>query len=81
MGIQAVNGHLPVEHLLGELHGHMEYVKQQHEMFLYEMEQKKRLKRRKTRGLKTTQVKGLKFKPGECLISTLRKKSSTTRIC
>jgi [protein-PII] uridylyltransferase len=41
MGIPAVNGHLPVEHLLGELHGHMEYVKQQHEMFLYEMEQKK----------------------------------------
>ncbi|WP_319406881.1 [protein-PII] uridylyltransferase [uncultured Desulfosarcina sp.] len=63
MGIQAVNGHLPVEHLLGELHGHMEYVKQQHEMFLYEMEQKKRLKR-KNKGLKTTQVKGLKFNRG-----------------
>ncbi|WP_372683022.1 [protein-PII] uridylyltransferase [Desulfosarcina sp.] len=63
MGIPAVNGHLPVEHLLGELHGHMEYVKQQHEMFLYEMEQKKRLKR-KNKGLKTTQVKGLKFNRG-----------------
>jgi len=63
MGMPAVNGHLPVEHLLGELHGHMEYVKQQHEMFLYEMEQKKRLKR-KNRGLKTTQVKGLKFNRG-----------------
>jgi [protein-PII] uridylyltransferase len=63
MGVQAVNGHLPVEHLLGELHGHMEYVKQQHEMFLYEMEQKKRLKR-KNKGLKNTQVKGLKFNRG-----------------
>ena len=63
MGVQAVNGHLPVEHLLGELHGHMEYVKQQHEMFLYEMEQKKRLKR-KNKGLKTTHVKGLKFNRG-----------------
>jgi len=63
MGVSAVNGHLPVEHLLGELHGHMEYVKQQHEMFLYEMEQKKRLKR-KNKGLRTTQVKGLKFNRG-----------------
>ena len=63
MEIPAVNGHLPVEHLLGELHSHMEYVKQQHEMFLYEMEQKKRLKR-KNKGLKTTQVKGLKFNRG-----------------
>jgi [protein-PII] uridylyltransferase len=63
MGIPAVNGHLPVEHLLGELHSHMEYVKQQHEMFLYEMAQKKRLKR-KNKGLKTTDVKGLKFNRG-----------------
>ncbi len=63
MGVKAVNGHLPVEHLLGQLHGHMEYVKQQHEMFLYEMEQKKRLKR-KNKGLKTTHVKGLKFNRG-----------------
>jgi [protein-PII] uridylyltransferase len=63
MGVPAVNGHLPVEHLLGELHGHMEYVKQQHEMFLFEMEQQKRLKR-KNKGLKTTAVKGLKFNRG-----------------
>jgi [protein-PII] uridylyltransferase len=63
MGVPAVNGHLPVEHLLGELHGHMEYVKQQHEMFLFEMEQKKRLKR-KNKGLKTTEIKGLKFNRG-----------------
>jgi [protein-PII] uridylyltransferase len=63
MGVPAVNGHLPVEHLLGELHGHMEYVKQQHEMFLYEMEQQKRLKR-KNKGLKVTEVKGLKFNRG-----------------
>ena len=63
MGVPAVNGHLPVEHLLGELHRHMEYVKQQHEMFLYEMEQKKRLKR-KNKGLKTTQINGLKFNRG-----------------
>lgn len=63
MGVPSVNGHLPVEHLLGQLHGHMEYVKQQHEMFLFEMEQKKRLKR-KNKGLKTTAVKGLKFNRG-----------------
>jgi [protein-PII] uridylyltransferase len=63
MGVAAVNGHLPVEHLLGDLHSHMEFVKQQHEMFLYELEQKKRLKR-KNKGLKSTQVKGLKFNRG-----------------
>jgi [protein-PII] uridylyltransferase len=63
MDVPPVNGHLPVEHLLGELHGHMEYVKQQHEMFLFEMEQQKRLKR-KNKGLKTTAVKGLKFNRG-----------------
>lgn len=63
MNVPAVNGHLPVEHLLGELHCHMEYVKQQHEMFLYEMEQNKRLKR-KNKGLMTTEVKGLKFNRG-----------------
>ncbi|BBO90851.1 [protein-PII] uridylyltransferase [Desulfosarcina ovata] len=63
MGIPPVNGHLPVEYLLGELHRHMEYVKQQHEMFLYEMEQQKRLKR-KNKGLKTTEIKGLKFNRG-----------------
>jgi [protein-PII] uridylyltransferase len=63
MNIPAVNGHLPVEHLLGELHGHMEFVKQQHDLFLFEMEQQKRLKRKNT-GLKTTPVKGLKFNRG-----------------
>ena len=63
MGIPPVNGHLPVEHLLGQLHGHMEYVKQQHEMFLFEMEQQKRLKR-KNKGLKITDIKGLKFNRG-----------------
>ncbi len=63
MGVPAVNGHLPVEHLLGELHSHMAYLKQQHEMFLHEMAQQKRLKR-KNKGLKTTQVNGLKFNRG-----------------
>ncbi len=63
MDVPPVNGHLPVEQLLGELHGHMEYVKQQHEIFLFELEQRKRLKR-KNKGLKTSQVKGLKFNRG-----------------
>ena len=63
MGVAPVNGHLPVEYLLGELHKHMEFVKQQHEMFLFEMEQQKRLNR-KNKGLKTTAVKGLKFNRG-----------------
>lgn len=61
--IKGVNGHLPVECLLGDLHGHMEYLKQQHEMFLYELEQKKRLKR-KNPSLKKTAIDGLKFNRG-----------------
>lgn len=63
MDIKAVNGHLPVEVLLGDLHSHMEYLKQQHAIFLYDLEQQKRRKR-KNKALKTTHVKGLKFDRG-----------------
>ncbi len=63
MDIQAVDGHLPVEILLGDIHSHMEYLKQHHDVFLYELEQRKRQKR-KNKALKTTNVKGLKFNRG-----------------
>ena len=63
MNISQNNGHLPVEQLLGDLHGHMEYIKQCYRVFIYELEQRKRLKR-KNKALKETQVKGLKFNRG-----------------
>ena len=63
MGVKGFNGHLPVERLMGDLHGHMEFVKQCYGIFIYELDQKKRLKR-KNRALKETQVPGLKFNRG-----------------
>jgi [protein-PII] uridylyltransferase len=63
MNIPGFNGHLPVERLLGDLHGRMEFIKQCYGVFVYEMEQKKRLKR-KNKALKVTQVPGLKFNRG-----------------
>lgn len=63
MKIEGYNGHLPVEVLMGELHGHMEFVKQCYEVFIYELDQKKRLKR-KNKALKETNIEGLKFNRG-----------------
>ncbi|MEJ2639315.1 MAG: [protein-PII] uridylyltransferase, partial [Desulfosarcinaceae bacterium] len=69
MGIESSAGNQPVELLLGRLHAHMEFVKQRHNLFLYELEQKKRLKR-KNKQLKTTSVPGLKFNRGMLNFST-----------
>lgn len=63
MKIPQANGYLPVEGLLGDLHGHMEFIKQCYRVFIYELEQRKRLKR-KNKALKETQVEGLKFNRG-----------------
>lgn len=63
MGIKGFNGHLPVERLLGDLHANMEFIKQCYRVFVYELDQKKRLKR-KNKALKETQVPGLKFNRG-----------------
>ena len=63
MKIIGVNGHLPVENLLGDLHANMEFIKQCYKGFVYELEQKKRLKR-KNKALKETRVEGLKFNRG-----------------
>ncbi len=61
--IKGTNGHLPVEQLMGDLHGHMEFIKQCYDVFIYELDQKKRM-RRKNKALKETQVEGLKFNRG-----------------
>ncbi|MDL2321904.1 [protein-PII] uridylyltransferase [Desulfosarcina sp. OttesenSCG-928-B08] len=63
MNFPADGGRQPVEHLLGLLHGHMEYIKQLFSLFLYEMEQRKHL-RRKNPNLKSTAIEGLKFNRG-----------------
>jgi [protein-PII] uridylyltransferase len=63
IGMESINGHLPVEILMGNLHGHMEFVKECYEVFIYEMDQKKRLKR-KNKALKVTDIPGLKFNRG-----------------
>ncbi len=63
MKIEAINGHLPVERLLGDLHGRMEFIKQCYQVFIYELDQRRRLKR-KNKALKETQVPGLKFNRG-----------------
>jgi [protein-PII] uridylyltransferase len=48
----------PVERFLGELHGRMEYLKQQHLMFLHELGFEKKHKRRR-KSNKTSKVEGL----------------------
>ena len=58
MKYKNTNGQQPVERFLGELHGRMESLKQQHLMFLYELGlEKKRQRRRKSR--KKSDVDGL----------------------
>ncbi|MFH2044104.1 MAG: [protein-PII] uridylyltransferase [Pseudomonadota bacterium] len=52
------NGHKPVERFLGELHGKMEFIKQQLMMFLYEFGYDKKLLR-KRKLLKQTKIDGL----------------------
>ncbi|MGD8291355.1 MAG: [protein-PII] uridylyltransferase [Desulfobacterales bacterium] len=48
----------PVERFLGELHGRMEFLKQQHLMFLHELGFEKKRKRRR-KSTKTSDVEGL----------------------
>jgi len=53
------NGQQPVERFLGDLHGQMEFIKQQHLIFLYELGlEKKRKRKRKSK--KTSNIAGLK---------------------
>jgi [protein-PII] uridylyltransferase len=54
------NGQKPVERFLSELHGHMEFIKQRHLVFLYELGYASS-SRRKRKTKKITTVKGLKI--------------------
>ncbi|MGD9042106.1 MAG: [protein-PII] uridylyltransferase [Desulfobacterales bacterium] len=52
------NGQEPVERLMGELHGRMEALKQQHLMFLYELGYEK-IRKRQRKSKKKSDVEGL----------------------
>lgn len=69
MAYRSEQGQQPVELFLGELHGHMELVKHQHQMFLHELGgSSKRRKRR--RPLKTTAANGLEVAKNNTLAFT-----------
>jgi len=60
MNYKSTNGQQPVERFLGDLHGRMESLKQQHLMFLYELGLDKKRRRRK-KSQKQTRVDGLEI--------------------
>lgn len=70
------NGHKPVERFLGELHGKMEFLKQQLRMFLYELgydrkqpRKRKILKHTKVEGLEVTKRGSLNFTSSEKILA------------
>jgi len=70
------NGHKPVEIFLGELHGRMEFIKQQFMVFLYELgyerqqtRKRKAAKNTKIAGLEVTKRGSLNFTSSEKLLS------------
>ena len=73
---EKLNGQQPVERFLGELHGRMEYIKERHQMFLYERGYLEKTKPGR-KPLKQTTVDGLKvekdmlgFASSEVILST-----------
>ncbi len=58
LNFKKTNGLEPVERFLGALHGEMEFIKQQHLIFLYELGLTEKQKS-KRRGLKQTKINGL----------------------
>jgi [protein-PII] uridylyltransferase len=59
MNYKQVNGQQPVERFLGALHGRMEFLKNQHLMFLHELGHEKKRRRKKLKSQKQTRVEGL----------------------
>ena len=59
MNYKQINGQQPVERFLGDLHGRMEFLKQQHLMFLHELGLEKKRRRKKRKSQKQTRVDGL----------------------
>jgi len=61
LNFSKVNGQQPVERFLSELHGHMELIKQQHLMFMYELGYINALKKRKKKQPPQTKIDGLEI--------------------
>ncbi|MBL0717251.1 MAG: [protein-PII] uridylyltransferase, partial [Desulfosarcina sp.] len=61
LNFSKVNGQQPVERFLSELHGHMELIKQQHLMFMYELGYINALKKRKKKHPPQTKIDGLEI--------------------
>ena len=61
MGFEPANGQQPVERFLGQLHGQMEFIKQQHLIFLYELGYASKGRPRK-QPEKQTGIEGLEVK-------------------
>ena len=59
MNYKQINGQQPVERFLGDLHGRMESLKQQHLMFLHELGLEKKRRRKKRKSQKQTRAEGL----------------------
>jgi [protein-PII] uridylyltransferase len=59
MNYKPVKGQQPVERFLGDLHGRMEFLKQQHLMFLHELGFEKKRRRKKRKSQKQTRIDGL----------------------
>ena len=59
MNYKPVRGQQPVERFLGDLHGRMEFLKQQHLMFLHELGFEKKRRRKKRKSQKQTRLDGL----------------------
>jgi [protein-PII] uridylyltransferase len=72
LGYEKGNGQHPVENFLAELHGQMDFIKQQHLMFLYEFGYATQGRPRKMPA-KKTKVKGLIVKKDMLNFSSLKK--------
>jgi [protein-PII] uridylyltransferase len=59
MNYKQINGQQPVERFLGDLHGRMGFLKNQHLMFLHELGLEKKRRRKKRKSQKQTRVDGL----------------------
>jgi [protein-PII] uridylyltransferase len=59
MNYKQLNGQQPVERFLGDLHGQMELLKNQHLMFLHELGLERKRRRKKRKSQKQTRVDGL----------------------
>ncbi len=69
MGYKENKGYRPVEQFLAELHAQMEFIKNQHLVFLNELETKSP-KRGRKKPMKTTSMEGLEIKRGMIFFSS-----------